>query len=368
MTIVTKSIKNHEYYYFQDSLETKTNYKIIDTMIGRTDLPNDQLTLKKGAAFLKHLIKILREYSILKRPQYRFRNKPTEINVISLEAFKLFYQEGIRNITQEEKENFEVTIFVRYVNGTTAIEGNTLDEEQTYKLLMYDLSPSNKTTNDIIEVRNYKILKGYLDNYSYGKGIDEKMIKKIHEIVMKGVVDDKGRHILEGEYRKFDVGITNALCKVTHFQDIPNEMRKLINWYFDGVSRKIHPVELAAIFHHKFECIHPFHDGSGRVGRAILDFMLKNSGFPLIYIPIEDRSRYLDTLAEADLNNHVQLIDFLLHRMIFTMTMLFSKTSIFHGINSNDFKKFVTDYLGDDLIHTIIVDQFIQYRKSTTLP
>jgi Fic/DOC family len=139
-------------------------------------------------------------------------------------------------------------------------------------------------------------------------------------------------------------------------------------WYSDNLSRKIHPIELGAIFHHKFECIHPFQDGNGRVGRAILDFMLKSSGFPPIYIPVEERSRYLDVLAEADLNNYIPLIDFLICRMLFTMTLLFSKTSLFYGINSSDFQQFTTNYLGDDRIHAIIIDQFIQYRKSTKLP
>jgi hypothetical protein len=58
------------------------------------------------------------------------------------------------------------------------IEGNTLYEGQTYNILIHNSTPSNKITDEILEVRNYRILKGYLDSYEYVNGINEKLIKK----------------------------------------------------------------------------------------------------------------------------------------------------------------------------------------------
>jgi hypothetical protein len=55
---------------------------------------------------------------------------------------------------------------------------------------------------------------------------------------MNAALDHSGRHILEGEYRNIDVGIARASCKVS--------------WYANSISRKIHPIEVAAIFHQKF--------------------------------------------------------------------------------------------------------------------
>ena len=84
-----------------------SKYKTVTTIIGRTDLRNEELVAKKGTALTKHLVKILKIISILKEPRYRFRNNPTEINSDLLELLKLIYKESIRNITSQEKQDFE---------------------------------------------------------------------------------------------------------------------------------------------------------------------------------------------------------------------------------------------------------------------
>ena len=48
---------------------------------------------------------------------------------------------------------------------------------------------------------------------------------------------------------------------------------------------ELHPIRNSARFHQRFEEIHPFDDGNGRTGRAILDVMLKREGYPMIFIP-----------------------------------------------------------------------------------
>ena len=87
-----------------------------------------------------------------------------------------------------------------------------------------------------------------------------------------------------------------------------------------------------------------------------------------MYIPLEERNNYLDGLDEADLNHYVPLIDFIIKRIIYTMTILFSKTSLFSSITSDDdFRQFFTSYLGDD-IHAKFIDQLIQSRRTKYLP
>lgn len=79
-------------------------------------------------------------------------------------------------------------------------------------------------------------------------------------------------------------------------------------------------------------------------------------------------TKVLEALAEADLNHYVPLIDFIIKRIINTMTILFSKTSLFRSITSDDdFRQFFTLYLGDD-IHTKFIDQLIQCRRAKNLP
>ena len=58
-------------------------------------------------------------------------------------------------------------------------------------------------------------------------------------------------------------------------------------------------VHLARV-HAKFECIHPFRDGNGRVGRLVLNLLLVRNGYPPAVIRKRDRPRYLRSLRSAD--------------------------------------------------------------------
>jgi len=64
--------------------------------------------------------------------------------------------------------------------------------------------------------------------------------------------------------------------------------------------------------HHGFESIHPFRDGNGRVGRLILNFILRKNGFPLIDIKYKDRESYYDALSKADEGNLKPLTDLII--------------------------------------------------------
>ena len=66
-------------------------------------------------------------------------------------------------------------------------------------------------------------------------------------------------------------------------------MEKLIKEFN---NKKLHPIESAALFHLKFEGIHPFVDGNGRTGRLILNLFLMQKGYPSINVKFTDRKKY----------------------------------------------------------------------------
>ena len=70
-------------------------------------------------------------------------------------------------------------------------------------------------------------------------------------------------------------------------------MEQLIADYH-GEMQKLHPIQRAAIFHLRFEAIHPFIDGNGRTGRLLMNLELMKDGFPPIDIKFQDRQRYID--------------------------------------------------------------------------
>ena len=76
-------------------------------------------------------------------------------------------------------------------------------------------------------------------------------------------------------------------------------------------NRKIHPVELAALLHHKLVYIHPFFDGNGRTARLVMNLFLMQQGYPLVVILKNDRLKYYRVLSEADKDNFKPLVHFI---------------------------------------------------------
>lgn len=79
-------------------------------------------------------------------------------------------------------------------------------------------------------------------------------------------------------------------------------MKDLIKWY-DEKKGKMHPVELAAKFHHKFTYIHPFIDGNGRTARLLTNLILMRNGYPISVIKMENREEYMKSLEKASTEN-----------------------------------------------------------------
>jgi len=91
--------------------------------------------------------------------------------------------------------------------------------------------------------------------------------------------------------------------------------------------------------HSKFEHIHPFRDGNGRTGRAILDYMLRIGGFPPVYFPPVERQNYLNALQESGfIGNYTPLVDLLTYRIMITYLFIAARTSMYDVLLSDDFR------------------------------
>ena len=75
--------------------------------------------------------------------------------------------------------------------------------------------------------------------------------------------------------------------------EVPIKMERLMIEYSEDMQ-KLHVIERAAAFHLKFETIHPFIDGNGRVGRLLLNLELMKAGYPPVNVKFSDRDRYYD--------------------------------------------------------------------------
>jgi len=368
MTQVIKTIRGRKYLYFQDSYKINGKHRIFNTLISRNDLANPDLLTAKGKAFAKHLLKIMKATSTIRKTPYHFEHITTGDLVLledSLEYIKLLFGAYRKSLTAPELEEFENVLFTKYVHGTTAIEGNTLTENEAFRLLSADLTPANKTVNETLEVANYNVAREYLESYT--GPVTEKLIRRLHALLMNGITATSGKKIDAGNYRTNKAILARIGFKPASPDVIEDQLRYLLQEYYSYVEKNIHPLELASYFHQKFEEIHPFEDGNGRVGREILNYMLKQNSFPPIYILPKHRSEYLTALQKGNEEDYEPLFGFIVGRMGATIRYLQSKTSIYSKLISDETAKISKDMDAED-VYERLETLTTQNRISEELP
>jgi Fic family protein len=364
MTLLIKTIKGNKYYYYQDNVVTKAGKnKVVSTQIGSIKLNHldyTKLVNARSDKLVKHIMSILKAINKSKTTyhliEYKNNNNNNKIILETLEYLKLVYHFTKINLPPNEEQNYEKRVFRKYVHGTTEIEGNTLSEDEKNTILIKDLTPDGKSVNinEVNEIRNYNLLKGYLDKYT--GDITEKLIKKIHATLVEGIIDpDTGKLFIPGKYRIEPAKIRGASHPVSRPENIEEDMKNMIKWYdYQKGIMRYHIIEFATLLHQKFEIIHPFKDYNGRTGREILNFMLTRNGFPPINVTDSLRDKYIGVLEEADFSNYGPIIEFMLERIHTAIQYLFSEVDIINQLVSESFKNCLSGLAGNEVTNEFV--------------
>lgn len=205
---------------------------------------------------------------------------------------------------QKLKQQFEIEM----TYNSNAIEGNSLTLKETYLVINEGLTIKGKPLKDHLEAKNHQEALEYLyDLVEKDKKntFSENLIRSLNQIVQQNIDKEWA-----GRYRNSRVIIGGADHKPPEALEIPKLMRNLIDWVGDN-KKKMHPVELASILHHKLVFIHPFFDGNGRTSRLTMNIILMQSGFPLVIVLKNDRKRYYQTLSLADRGEYSDFVNFI---------------------------------------------------------
>jgi len=201
------------------------------------------------------------------------------------------------------RQQFEIEM----TYNSNAIEGNSLTLKETTLVINEGITIRNKPLKDHLEARNhYEALEFIADLIEHGKQhtLSEQLIRTLHQLVVQETEREWA-----GKYRNSNVFIAGAHHKPPDAISVPPMMADLIKWFKEHQA-KTHPVELAAIIHHKFVFIHPFFDGNGRTGRLLMNILLMRRGYPITIVLKNDRKKYYDVLAKADKNDYEPLARF----------------------------------------------------------
>ena len=191
-----------------------------------------------------------------------------------------------RPLTQGELQRLREEFLVEYTYNSNAIEGNTLTLQET-ALVLEGITVDKKPLKDHLEAVGHRDAFLYVqDLVKNNIPFSESIIKQIHTLVLMDRPDDRG------VYRRIPVRIMGAYHVPPDPILVAEQMEYLVAEFKE--NKKLHPIERAALFHLKFEGIHPFVDGNGRTGRLILNLMLMQAGYPPINVKYSDRKRYYE--------------------------------------------------------------------------
>jgi Fic family protein len=208
---------------------------------------------------------------------------------------------NVLNILREQKEmklkgNLYHNTQIIFAYNTNHIEGSKLTEDQTRYIfetntILFE-GETIASVDDILEMANhFKLVDYMLDKAE--ENLTEDMIKEFHRLLKEGTADSRKEWFKVGDYKQVvnEAGST----KTTSPKYVQRDMTKLMDWY-NSLS-KITIKEIIE-FHARFEKIHPFQDGNGRVGRIIIfKECLKNNIIPFIILD-KDKLFYYRGLKE----------------------------------------------------------------------
>lgn len=199
--------------------------------------------------------------------------------------------DSCRPLTPAEVEAIREVFLVEHTYNSNAIEGNTLTLQET-ALVLQGITIDRKPLKDHLEAVGYKEAFQYVEELAkQDKPLTEFEIKSIHSLVLADRPEDKGT------FRRVNVRIAGAMTEPVQPYMIEPKIEELLEDYKNW-AQTMHVVERVALFHLRFESIHPFIDGNGRTGRLLMNLQLIKEGLPAVNIKYSDRRSYYDAFDE----------------------------------------------------------------------
>jgi len=221
------------------------------------------------------------------------------------------------HLAQDDKDQLTVDLISNEALKTSEIEGEYLNRDSLQSSIRNQLGLAGQKTKASPAERG--VSEMMIDLYrTFNEPLSSEMLHRWHTTLMQG------RHDLVdiGAYRSHEEAMQVVSGpprnRKIHFEappssQVPNEMERFVTWFNDHQEKQagaLTPLVRSGISHLYFECIHPYEDGNGRIGRAISEKSLSQAqGRPtllaLSHTIERRRKRYYEALEAANTNNEV---------------------------------------------------------------
>lgn len=188
--------------------------------------------------------------------------------------------------------------------GTNAIEGNTLTWRDVEMVLLEQRSVGNRPIPDVLETLHHETaFRGLIQRLD--APIRLQTVLELHEIVFRGIHPDAG------QWRRVSVRITGSRHSPPRAEKVVTAMASWEEEYAERDLAGESTFGLASWMHHRFESIHPFTDGNGRIGRLLLNLHFLKHSWPPVHVLPPDRDRYIHSLESGHSEDLSELKAFL---------------------------------------------------------
>ena len=177
------------------------------------------------------------------------------------------------------------------VYNSNAIENSTLTLGETERVLLQQALARNVTVREVFEARNLARVVEYTRNKAVADELTRELIMLLHQMLIGGIDDEiAGRFRRTGEYVRVGTHIAPAPERIESMMaaTLRDYASDLDSYFLDKI----------ALFHLRFETIHPFCDGNGRMGRVLINFQLYQLGLPPIIIRDKEKDIYYQAFRD----------------------------------------------------------------------
>ncbi|GAA0696800.1 Fic family protein [Paraclostridium ghonii] len=209
-------------------------------------------------------------------------------------------------IETKDLKNSLYSIFKHsFLYHSNKIEGSTFTKESLALLLDKNVVTGKHTLDDVQEIINSSyIFNGIIETLE--KKIDNQFLKDLYaRLMFNTTMHQRG---YSGIYKTIPNMIISTNAKIAQPFEVHPKLDELLGWYY-----KLDNITLAdiAIFHHRFELIHLFQDGNGRIGRFLMLKQILENNLPVKIVSWDSEDLYRESLNLCDADYYEPLTKYL---------------------------------------------------------
>ena len=300
MVFVEQRKKNENiYYYHCKNFRLNSKVKKLSIYIGKDK------SIAYDFSKIKESIKELSKREVdLTLENYKLEGLTFSNDLVNTCLFNSITFSQIKQYDRNFSNKIDFLFNLNFIYNSNSIEGSRISIEEVNNILK-SKKTNHRDKNEIQEVLNSMECQKY---FREGFRFNLSSIKKLHKILTKDLFEN-GKPYVQG-FKKRNIVVGFDARETTSPGLVKSELEKLFEWYKES-KKKEFSLKLAFEFYFRFELIHPFEDGNGRIGRMLMNKILEDLNLMPIIIFTQNSESHHRAFVRGEKGNMKYYYDFM---------------------------------------------------------